>query len=191
MAKLRGDGVQRVLDNHSENIRSVALAHKDASERDRSRAPQEFRQEVFTGVWKFSEARERIKKEINELAEFYINDIPRPPDLRLRVERIAVAMFVLDKLDDLRKAAVKKPSTTLVSLFEVARASAEQLLGEKFLKMSRDDVIHAYLDAKPSLVSLATCCNVHLPELHEAVSKYRLKVTAEIDSVVDAAFDAA
>lgn len=191
MGKLRGDEIRRVLDHHDENLRSLALSFKDAADKDRSRAPMALREEVYTGMWRLADIRERMKAEIADLADYYVRDVPRPPDFGIRVIRLSVAMFALDKLDDMRKAVAKNPNTTLIALLEVARSDAEKLFGEGYFSLTQDGLIHAYLDAEPSLSSLAKCCNIPLPNLHEAVERYKLKVGQEIDSTVDAAFDAA
>jgi hypothetical protein len=185
MVKLRGDEARLVLENHDRNLRSIALSFKSGVEGDKTRATSVMREEVFTGMWKFSEVRDAMKKEVADLAGYYINELPKPPDFSIRIIRLSLAMFVLDKFDDMRKSVAKKPNVSLVALFEVARESAERLLGDKFFSLTQDELMHAYLDAEPSLVSLAKCCSIQMPNLHQAVEKYKVKAAGEIQQAVD------
>lgn len=174
---------RRIIANHQDNLKSVADSFKDAIERDKSRAPQSMREDAFSGMWHFSKIRKQIPTEVKELEQYIYDFGPGPLDeeLNMRLMRISLALYFLDKLDEYSEAVRKRGGMQITSLFTVMRVRIERLLDEDYFSKTSREILGGFLDAQPSLLALSKVTPVKIHEPFDAVNLYHPKVCDMID----------
>lgn len=170
----------RLLGARQDSLRALAAAFKSGVEQDRLPAPRAMREEALSGMWNFSATRERIPEQIAELCVYFRSRRPGPEDhgMNLRIMRISLALYLLDKAGEISKKFVASENlgTNITSLFTAARKGVERLLDERYFSKSRDDILSGYLEAEPALASIAGVLGVQLPCLGDAVAEYKGRV---------------
>ncbi len=164
------------------NIRAVALSFKDAIERDKRAAPEGMREDALTGMWNFAPVRQEMKREIAALADYFRTGADIPADFVPRIARLSVAMYLLDKIQEISEAAAKNRSVSAVALFDVARRSVETLLDVSFFSKPPEAVRNGFLDAEPALSSCGAAFGVPLLGLEDAVRAYKMKAAQAVES---------
>ena len=179
MKRLFDGRVAGAVDNHQANLRSVAATFKRAIERDKRLAPIAMRTEVLTCMWNFATVRKEITDEAASLAYSYMK--LSDADFNLKIARLSLALYLLDKMQELSVAVRSNPNRTIVALFDVARSRVEDILGESYFFKSKERILYDYLEAEVALASCAECCSVRLLSLHDAVKQYKMKVADMIE----------
>lgn len=164
-----------------QNLRSVVSSFKDAMERDRKPAPEAFRTEALTGMWNFAPVRQDIKREVAALAAYFRTDADPPSDFVPRIGRLAIAMYLLDKMQEIAEAASKNRHVSAVALFDMARRGAESVLDRDYFSKSPERIMHDYLEAEPSIVSCGSAFNVRTLSLADAVKEYKMKAAQAVE----------
>ncbi len=172
---------KRIIETRQSNLRSIADGFKSLMERDKRPAPQGMREDAFTGMWNFAGIRQKIPEEVRSLEQYICYFAPGPQDAELneRIMRIALALYFLDKVGQLRDS-LKGAGPTKVALFTVARERVENILSEDYFSKTPRQIMGDYLDAEYSLSSLASACGIQLLPLDAAVAKYQPKVAAMV-----------
>lgn len=177
---------RRVLQERQRSLRQLASSMKDAAEHDTSKAPPAMKNEARKQAWEFSAIRREMAGEIRDLAA--ILNVGEPPaDFALRIMRLSVASYLLDKLGEMAKATGESDGAVRVALFNSAAGAVKNILDDLFFFKGRDQIIRDYLDNEGDLMSCAAACSVQLCTLESAVATYKHKVAAEIDAINDAA----
>jgi hypothetical protein len=168
-----------------DNLGGIAKAFRDASEKTKKPALEDLRTEALSGMWNFSRIRAAIKTEAAALAEYFRGEGPTPEqetDYLSRIGRLSIALYLLDKSQELSAAAGKKNNVLSISIFDVARRGVENLLSESFFSKGSKDIIHDYLDAEPALVSCAAVFSVRLLSLEDAVRAYKMQAAKLVEA---------
>lgn len=186
MAKRVGD--PRAISGHaSENLRSMACSFREAIEKGNHKpAPEEFRADALSGMWNFARVRRELKEEASALAAYFTLDGDIPADYLPRIARMSVAMYLLDKIQEISEGMARNRAVSAVALFDVARRGVERVLDESFFMKSPERIMGDYLDAEPALVSCASLCSVRILSLEEAVKEYKMKAAEAVEAALAA-----
>lgn len=167
-----------ILASREASLRSVAGSLKDAIDRDKRPAPAGMREDAFIGMWNFSRVRQQIPEEVRALERYIREKRPGPQDegLNLRLMRIALALYYLDKMDEFSEAVRAKGGMQLTSLFSVARSRVERILDGGYFSKTPRQILTDYLDAQCALTSLSAATSVPVHTPGDAVAMYHMKV---------------
>jgi hypothetical protein len=172
----------RVIETRQSNLKALADGFKSMMERGKKPAPQGLREDAFTGMWNFAKVRQQIPDEVKSLEQYicYFGPGPDDPELNERIARICLALYFLDKMEQISRAVLKDGGLEKVALFSVARERVEAILSEDFFTKSPRRIINDYLDAEYSLAPLASACSVQLLPLDDAIAKYQKSVASMV-----------
>jgi len=101
-----------------------------------------------------------------------------PTDLDVSVGRLAIAMFLIERVKKIREFAHKNDNLSFFSLYVSLRNQVSSTLVEQYYSKTPDQVINDYLDAEPLLCACSDLCGLAVPPLGEIVTEYK-KVLAE------------
>jgi len=168
----------RTLQRRQENLAAVVKTFKDSVESDNARAPQALREEALTGMWQFSKVREKIPAAVYDLAEYMdrVNPPREDPVFLCKIMRISLALYLLDKMDEISRSVASDRGFNMTVLFSTARAAVGRLLDSKYFDKGRSEIINGYLEAEPSLLAIAAVCKVQTLDLYDAVRIYKRNV---------------
>jgi hypothetical protein len=169
---------KRILATREASLKSVAGSFKEAIDRDKRPAPAGMREDAFSGMWNFSRIRNRIPDEVRALERYIHDQRPGSQDegLNLRLMRIALALYFLDKMDEFSEAVRAKGGMQLTSLFSVARSRVERILDGGYFSKTPRQILTDYLDAQCALTSLSAATSVPVHAPGDAVAMYHMKV---------------
>ncbi len=176
------------LELRQANTNSVADSFRDAVKRDRRLAPQGMIEEVLTGVWDSARIRDSIRAELADLAGYFKREGHAPPDMSLRVGRIALALYFTETLEAMAQAVAKNKSAILTSQFDVARRAISRILDDSFFTKGSDRIISEYLDAEVAFTACARSCGIALLSLEDASAAYKDKAKPLFQEALDRAF---
>jgi hypothetical protein len=184
--RIRNDLEARILSNREANLRNVADAFGALVAQERAPAPAEMQLEARKAIWELSGFRAQAKSEmaavVRELCKGSF-----PPDYDLRIARLALAMYWLDKTQEMLDASKKRDNPALTSLFQCAFEAIRSMLDRDYFTKSSRQIIDDYLDNEATIRACASCSGVELTSLELAVKRYMKKVADEIDSLPDPA----
>ncbi|MEW6722713.1 MAG: hypothetical protein AB1324_05615 [Candidatus Micrarchaeota archaeon] len=135
-------------------------------------------------AWGFAQARESLRDELSSLARIFESAPPRiPADFDTRIARASIAMYLIEKCDELLAAATERKSTPALLLYKRASAAAMRVLDKGFFGKSAGDIIRQYLAAEVEFTACAEHLGVPLLTLEQAVRAYKGKVADSLDSI--------
>ncbi len=171
-----------MLEARQSNLKALAGGFKSLIEHSTMPAPQGLREDAFTGMWDFAKLRQQIPDEVRSLEQYICYFSPGPDDAELneRIARICLALYFLDKMEQISRAVLKDGGLEKVALFSVARERVEAILSEDFFTKAPRRIINDYLDAEYSLAPLASACSVQLLPLDDAIAKYQKNVASMV-----------
>lgn len=172
MSRRFGSDGEGKLALRRENLRSAVEGFKDALDHGRNPAPPGMKLDARTALWEFAEIRQEADAETEAIAGYFREGRTRPSDHELRVARVCLARYLVDKLGELAGKCGESGKSAPVSLFFCARDSVKELLDTLYFFKSREAIIDAYLQAEPALVSCAEALGVPLLSLEEAHREY-------------------
>ena len=176
----------RILDNRQANLGSVVRGFSALVDGDRSRAPAAMQLDARRTMWELTAFKGQMKTEMEGLVRELCKG-GYPADFHLRIERLAVAMYLLDKTGEMLDAATERKNPALTSLFTSAFASIRRILDKDFFSKSPERIIDDYLDNEATIIACASCSGVQMMSLGLAVKQYRKKAADTIDSLPDVA----
>jgi hypothetical protein len=179
--KLEGGDGKLAL--HKENLRSVAKGFKDAVERSSNPATNGMKLDARAALWEFAGIRKEADDEIHAIARYFREDEKLPSDYVLRVSRICLAQYLVDKLEEMGKKSGESGKSAAVSLFACARDSVKNLLDELYFFKSRDAILDEYRVAEVILVSCAEALGVELLSLEQVQKEYGKKIAETVNSI--------
>jgi hypothetical protein len=149
---------------------------------DKPRLPQHHPEsEPLAGRWQFKEIRVRVREETKRLAPLFWSDTQAyPADFRLRIARIAIAMYFLDQVEGITKAA--KTPADKARAANVSRAATE-LLDSGFFTIGADDLRLGAYRLYVRLEPLSRKLGVLLLKPEDAVNAYIPQLSKEIDAL--------
>jgi len=165
-------------------MKDLTRQFKDNMERDSTIARADFRAESFSGTWRFAEKRKEIQGQITSLAVIFRDGLPLPEDFDIRIARLSVALYLLEKVQEMRDAAMRMKNTTVVALFDMVRRKVEGILDQNYFSKSKDQIIREFFDAELELTACAKCCNIQVLEIWDVSEKYKMKVATLVDEEV-------
>jgi hypothetical protein len=177
---------KRILTNRETNLRSVVQGFGVLVEGERSKAPAEMQLDARRTAWELSGFRSQMKGEM----EGVVRELCKggyPADFDLRLERLAVAMYLLDKTGEMLDAATERKNPALTALFTSAFASIRRILDGGFFSKSPERIIDDYLDNEATIIACASCSGVQMMSLGLAVKQYKKKAADTLDSLPDVA----
>jgi len=130
-----------------------------------------------TSVW-LARMRFRLQGEMNLLAD---RKSDPPEDLEVRISRLSLAMYVLERMNFLMRAADGNYSA--LGVFDPALASARELLDGSYFHKGWGDIITGYINAEASLRACASFCPFRLLDFNAAVDKYRPYVESQLERI--------
>jgi tRNA(Ser,Leu) C12 N-acetylase TAN1 len=153
---------------------------------DAEREPRGFSRsmgiEARRELWDFTPARTALREEIAELSTIFRRRDTLPEDLDLRIARAAIALYLLDKADELLNLALETKRKGSLSLFSNAAAGIRSVLGPDYFSKGAKRIIKDYLEGEVALTACAESLGAGLPTLEQAVKDYKAKVASEIDA---------
>ncbi|MBD3210535.1 hypothetical protein GF318_04105 [Candidatus Micrarchaeota archaeon] len=180
MKKLEGPDVRRVLQDRKRSVRAYARACKDAAESGLLDASRKDLARTRMGMWSFTPVRKEMVEEIDKLA-VEMKSGREPEDLDVRVMRVSLAMYFIDKLEEMLNQIEMSNSAALASMFGSAGRAVGRILDESFFSKTPKQIINDYLDGEHTLAGCAEACSVSLLTLEQAVKEYKSKVAQEVD----------
>lgn len=180
------EDVKKAVLNHHTNLRSAVKAFRCMVEGDMSTAPASFQLEARQGMWKLKGIRQRMDKLMSEMAASFARG-EEPEDFDGKLAKLSIAMYLLEKTDQMLEAALRDNGTAMVALFVNAHAAVSHILDEGYFSRTDGQVIDSYLDGETAITACAACTGVRLLALHHAVEDYKMRVAAQIESLMNAA----
>ncbi len=98
----------------------------------------------------------------------------------ISVGRLAIAMFLIDRTQKLRKVALERDSVSLYSLYLSMRNLVCGTLNESFYSEPPEEVISDFLDAEPIVSACSELCGLIVPPLGEIVSEFKKQLADEV-----------
>lgn len=136
--------------------------------------------EPLAGRWQFKEIRVRVREETERLALLFWSDTKAyPEDFRLRIARITIAMYFLDRVEGITKAA--KTTADKARAANVSRAATE-LLDSGFFTIGADDLRRGAYQLYVRLEPLSRKLGIPLLKPEDAVNAYIAQLSKEIDA---------
>jgi hypothetical protein len=183
--KMAGNSQRLLNDLAGDSRRAVLL--------DRNIAPSAMRENVRTSPWRFAEFRGRHLEGIRALAESFTHESlaarlacgrKLPLGLAVGVVRLAVAQYLLERMDEMREAALKIGNATAMSKFLVVRDCLLGMFDDGYFSKDSARLIRDYLGSEPALVSCAAACSVRLlPSLQDIVREHQTRIAAQVDGM--------
>ncbi len=148
-------------------------------------APAVLKQDTVATVWDVAAIRQQIPQQISGLRVFMRSGYVRgnagsEAEFNLRIMRLSLALCVLDTMDKLSKAVLKKDSAELTTMFKVAATRLKSMLDDSYFSKTKARIIFDYREAEPALAACAAACSVRLPSLYDAVKQYKKNVACLI-----------
>lgn len=165
-----------------ENTKPVFNNFNYAAGPDRSSIPLPLIENPSDGMQKLSKVKEAIHKQISA-----IGTMPNPKsspssELDTRITKIAVAMYFVDKIEEMAEVVNWEKDAVLASYFNAAYRRVIEILGESFeffFSKSIEQISKEYMDAEATLASCAARCGSQFLKFDEAVKCYRKKLEEE------------
>jgi hypothetical protein len=124
----------------------------------------------------------------NELDSITFMDFRNPsPRLNERLVRVAVALYIHDKVLEFHDASIRINKDGLYSVLDSVREWALRLLSGGFFTRSAQDIISEYVGREAGFVAMAELCNVEIVPIQDAVASYQSKVRERLAAIVRAA----
>jgi|WetSurMetagenome_2_1015567.scaffolds.fasta_scaffold191509_1 hypothetical protein len=167
------------MDKHKHSHIRVAKPHPAP---DKPLRPQHHPEaEPLAGRWQFKETRMKVREETERLAPLFRSGTQAyPADFRLRIARITIAMYFLDQVEDISKAA--KTPADKARAANVSRAATE-LLGSGFFTMGVEDLRRGAYQLYVRLEPLSRKLGLRLLKPEDAVNAYIPQLSKEIDAL--------
>ncbi len=106
---------------------------------------------------------------------------PEKKELDRRVARLSLAMFLLDRANQLHDAALARDNAALYSLFVSARNRVCEMLESDYYSKSTEAVLAEYLDTEPLLTACSGLCGLPaVPSPEEIVKAYKRRLAGKI-----------
>ncbi len=183
MAEKRNGDEKRILENHKSNLAEVVKKFRVLVEADRFRTSTAPKIDPRKGIWELSPFRADMKREMTEIARM-IDSGEGPQDLDVRIARLALAMYLLDKSKELLDAATESRKPSMTVLFHMAISAVSNILDPAYFKKTPDRIIQDYLNGQAAMVACAECAGVQLHTLEAAVKQYQDKAAREIELIL-------
>lgn len=181
----------RILNNRESNLKDVVRGFKALVDGEYSQAPQSIQIDARRTRWELTEFRSLMGREMECLARYCIQYRKFPPDNDIRVARIALAMYLLDKTEEMLDAAIERKNPALTSLFISAFASIRNIIDSEYFRKTPGRIMDDYLDNESAIVACAACAEVPLLSLQLALREYHIPAADAIDEVADSLPDVA
>lgn len=87
--------------------------------------------------------------------------------------RLALASFLFERLEKIRKVTLEKNKAGQFSLYLTLRDQVRELMGPDYFTARTDNIVSAYLDLEPLLAASSELCSLEVPRLEEIVSEFK------------------
>lgn len=136
------------------------------------------------GMTEFRDFREMLREETVVLSRpFRGYPLEYPPGFQMRATRVSFANYLLDTLGKMLEIASKRHNDTLLRQFDGARAQIKNLLDERYLTKSADEIKAAYLDFERAFTDCASRCGISVLEPEQAVVAYNKRLAMEVNRI--------
>ncbi len=96
-----------------------------------------------------------------------------PPDFDVQVARLCIAIYLIEKTNQIRTSAFAKDNTNLTSLYVKLSDSVSALTDEGFYGMEIREIAERYLDFEALLFACCEICELRKSTLRDAVDRYK------------------
>ena len=124
------EGEKQLLESREAAIEELAENFKTNVDSDRSIASHQMREVASTGKWCLSRIRAAIPGEVRALCDYMdrVNPDKHDFELGLRIVRLSLALYFLDKMDEISKKVASHPNRgqTILNLLASVRSGVER-----------------------------------------------------------------
>jgi hypothetical protein len=133
--------------------------------------------ETSVSRW-LAQMRLALQGEINALAK---HRKALPGDFEVRMKRLSLAMYLLERMNFLMRAA--DGNYEALGVFDPAVAKVRELLDDSYFRKDWGDIITGYMSAEDALRACASFCPFDLLDFNGAVDKYRPYVETRLERI--------
>ncbi len=166
-------------ENRRSNLRAVVKGFRGLVETNNVRTPAEFELETRKIMWELSPFRADMRKEIASIAAM-LRKGDFPDDFDIRIARLALAAYLLDKSQEMLDVAIERKNTSLTALFGTAVSSIRNILDESYFTKTPQRILGDYLDEEAPILACAESTGVRLLQFSDAVQRYQMEVAYEM-----------
>lgn len=178
MKRKQGEAAQ----GHERAIRDAVKGFAALVEGDVRKAPPPMGLASRQTLWEFADLRKDVEEEVRALGAILKNNGGAPPSgFKESVIKISLAMYFLDKLEEMAAVAAERRNPTLNSLYLSTVGHMKEVLSDFYMFTDFRQSISRYLDCEAVFRSCAEACGVEALALDDAVRLYKVKARSRID----------
>ncbi len=151
-------------------LRTVVARLKDRLEDDTRLAPPSLKAEIRTSLWKFAKLRKKTVDGIAEVSVFMRDGIPLTHHLNVKLAKVLLARYLIERLGELRDATLENPTLPRVALFDITRREISRVLSEGYLYKSPLRIRKEYYEAEIAINACAESCSLPVLPIEHAMN---------------------